>query len=163
MAYRGGTARLYYDATVSWQRNSGIDVPAEPTWTEITKVIDLTLNLEAGESDGNSRESDWTADAGGLKDASVDFGYRAKQGADTDYDNLWNSFVNDVGHLFAIVNGDITEVGTSGLQGVFVVKSATENQPLTDGASVDFSLANYTAYDSSNLRISPVRIVIAAP
>ena len=61
----GMEARLYYDAA---------GMSADPTWTELTNVRDLTLNLEKGEADLTTRANNgWRATEGTLKDASVEF------------------------------------------------------------------------------------------
>lgn len=161
MSYRGGIAKLYYETTTTWGRSDATDVPLSPTWAEITRAIDVTFNLTSGESDGNSRESIWEANAGGLLNASIDFSYRVKQGTDTIFDALWDSFVNDKGLYLAVMDQDITTVGSKGMTGIFCVTSATENQPLTDGASADLTLTLFPAFDASNQRIDPARLVVS--
>jgi hypothetical protein len=162
MSYRGGIAKLYYESTTTWGRADAINIPASPTWVEITRAIDVTFNLTSGESDGNSRESIWEADAGGLLNASVDFSYRVKQGADTIFDALWDSFVNDSGLYVAVMDQDIATVGSKGMAGVFRVTSSTTNQPLTDGASADMTLTLFPAFDANNQRIDPARLETTA-
>jgi hypothetical protein len=53
-------------------RNTGTS--GSPTWTEMTNVKDLTLNLEASEADVTTRgNAGWRATLAALKDASIEF------------------------------------------------------------------------------------------
>ena len=53
-------------------RNTG--VYATPTWVEMKNVKDLTLNLEASESDVTTRgNAGWRATIAALKDGSIEF------------------------------------------------------------------------------------------
>ena len=61
----GLEAKLYYDA-------SGMS--ETPTWTELTNVKDVTLNLEKADADVTTRASGgWRLRRGTLKDARVEW------------------------------------------------------------------------------------------
>lgn len=161
MGYRGGRAKMYYESTTQWAEGDSKDVPGSPTWVEIGKAIDVTLNLEEGESNLDSRETDWHADGGGIKDGALEFNYRIRKGADTVYDALRGAYLGGYGLLIAIMDGDITADGTKGWQAIYGVRGMAESQPLEDGSEAAMTLRLFPAYDASGARIIPTYTTIS--
>ena len=91
MTYRGGTAKLYYNAPGSgW--DDGEDLPSSPTWVELKRIVDVSFEGDAGSADVSSRESDWELTVPALKNGRISFGFRPKTGSDAPYEVLANPF-----------------------------------------------------------------------
>lgn len=118
--------------------------------TEITNVKDVTLNLEAGESDVTTRgNSGWRATAAGLREATVEFEMIWKTG-DTIFDAMRDAFLAGNTVELAILDGDKADpVFTSqGLIAAFAITSFSRNEPLEEAmtASVTAKLSSFTSW-----------------
>lgn len=122
----GLQAKVYYRSAGSW---------GSPTWTEITNVRDVTLNLEAGEFDGSTRGSVWRRKARTLLDAGVDIELLHKPG-NAAQNALRDAFLNGTLIDLAIMDGDITVAGTQGLRAEMSVMSFGRGEPLEEGLTI---------------------------
>ncbi len=155
--YRGGEGKLYYAS--DW--TDGNNIPASPTWVEVKRAVDVSFAGSKGEADLSSRAGSWKKRTGGLKDAGVTFGYRLKQGADTVYNVLLDSWLNDTPVLFAVMDDAIATSGAKGWQMAAVVMNFPEEQGLEAGAIVNVGIAPCDAVDGSGDEINPSHIVTA--
>jgi len=126
----GKDAKLY--------RNSG-DYENE-AWVEVDNVKDLTLSLEKGEADVTTRASGgWRETAATLKDGSVEFGM-VYDPADANFTAFQNAFLSDSQLELAIVDGDITTVGTQGLRASFEIFNFGQEQNLEEAVMVNVTI-----------------------
>ena len=126
----GLDAKLYY--------NTG--TYASPTWTEITNVKDLTLNLEKGEADVSTRGGNgWKQTVGTLKDASIEWGM-VWDPDDTAFTAIKNAFINNTSIEFLVLDGSSSPasgVTVQGLRAECSITGFTRNEALEDALSVD--------------------------
>lgn len=157
MTYRGGTAKLYYNAPGSgW--DDGEDLPSSPTWVELKRIVDVSFEGDAGSADVSSRESDWELTVPALKNGRISFGFRPKTGTDAPYEVLANAFLNDTKILFAMMDQAIATSGAKGWRVICRVESFGEEQPNADGAMINVTLAPCPAFDASHALIEPARL-----
>ena len=127
---------------------------ASPTWVEVTRAIDVSINLGKNTAEIKSRVSSWTTSAPGTKTLSVDVGYLHKPGGtDTVFDVLQDMFWNDTVKEFAIMDdaGGIAS-GDVGLRAHFICTDMTQDQALEDGVQYTFTLEPVLEDDSGTLR-----------
>jgi hypothetical protein len=128
-------AKLGLDAKL--YRNTGTF--ATPAWDIIGNVRDLTLNLETGEADVSTRGNNgWRATVGTLKDASLEF-EMVWDTADADFTAIRDAFLNNTTIEFAIMDGLISGVGSSGSQGLralFRIASFSRDEALEEAITV---------------------------
>lgn len=123
-------AKLYY--------NTG--TYATPTWTEITNVKDVTLNLEKDETDVTTRASGGYKEfVDGLIDASVDFNM-VWDTADTAFTAIQTAFFAKTAEEFLILDGDEGTAGSQGLRVTCMIKSFTRNETLGEALTADVSI-----------------------
>jgi len=123
-------AKLYY--------NTG--TYASPTWTEITLVKDVTLNLEKDEIDLTTRASGGFKEAAdGLIDASVDFNH-LWDASDTAFTALQTAFFNKTAEEFLVLDGSSATTGNQGLRATCMILSFTRNEALGEALTVDISI-----------------------
>jgi hypothetical protein len=123
-------------------RNTSVDPDpyANPEWTEITNVKDVTLNLEKGEADVTTRANQgWRASKGTLKEGSVEF-EMAWDPEDAGFTAIKDAWFNGTTIELAVMDGDITEDGTQGLRATMSVISFTRNEPLEEAMSVNVTV-----------------------
>jgi hypothetical protein len=114
---------------------------AEPTWTEVENVRDLTMNTEKGSADVTTRgNSGWRAMAGTLKDLSVEF-EMVYDTADEDFTAIQTAFMDNDQVEFAVMDGDITEAGTQGIRATFEVMNFSQSEPLEEAIIVSVTLS----------------------
>ena len=130
------STRLGMDAKL--YRNTGSF--GSPTWTEVTNVKDLTLNLEKGEADVTTRANGgWRATVGTLKDASIEF-QMVWDTVDAGFDAIRQAFFNNTPIEFAVMDGDITDPDSEGLRATFDIFNFTRNEALEEAIMVDVSI-----------------------
>jgi predicted secreted protein len=136
------STRLGMDAKL--YRNTGTF--AAPTWTEVTNVKDLTLNLEKGEADVTTRANGgWRATVGTLKDASIDF-QMVWDTADAAFSAIQQAFFGNTNIEFAIMDGVMTDPTSEGLRATFDIFNFTRNEALEEAIMVDVTIKpTYTA------------------
>lgn len=128
--------RLGMDAKL--YRNTG--TYASPTWTEITNVKDVTLNLEKGEADVTTRANNgWRATVGTLKDASIEF-QMVWDTADAGFDAIRQAFFSNSAIEFAVMDGVISSPDSEGLRATFDIFNFTRNEALEEAIMVDVTI-----------------------
>ena len=110
-----------------------------PAWSEITKVKDVTLNLDKNEIDVSTREAVWTAIRGGLKNGSLDVSYQAVA-ADTVLDALITSFMSNTAIEFAVMDGAIATSGSKGLRASMEVMTMPREEQLQGAVAYNFTM-----------------------
>jgi hypothetical protein len=124
-----------------------------PSWTELTRVIDLTLPVTAEYGDTSSRVSIFKMQAKSqVVVGPLTFGYRYRQGVtDAVFDALRPMVLNNTKVEFAVCDGTIATSGNEYLRATYQI-SFTINQPMGDGVSVDFEAVVASEEDSGTIR-----------
>ena len=130
--------KLGLDAALYYNTNNY----ASPSWSELTRVRDVTLTLEKGEADVSTRAGGgWREVIGTLKDASVTFTMlQAPSGTDTVFTAIRDAFLNNTAVEFLILDGDIATSGSQGLRVTMMVLSFTRNENLEEAIGYDVSI-----------------------
>lgn len=132
MAYvLGMNCKAYYGA-------SALDIADASTgsWTEMTNVKDVTINLETGEADITTRaNSGWRATAATLKDGTIEFEMQWDP-SDAGFTKIQTAWTNSAEVALAAMFGDIDEAGTQGLAGNFTITNFSASQPLEEASTV---------------------------
>jgi hypothetical protein len=124
--------RLGLDAKA--YRNTG--TYNSPTWSEISTIKDVTLNLTSGEADVSTRgNAGWKATAKTLKDASIDFGMVWDPG-NADFDALKDSYFDNTSIELLFLDGPVTTAGSQGLRAMCSITQFTRNEPLEEALNV---------------------------
>jgi predicted secreted protein len=130
------STRLGMDAKL--YRNTGSF--GSPTWTEVTNVKDLTLNLEKGEADVTTRANGgWRATVGTLKDASIEF-QMVWDTADAGFSAMQQAFFSNTPIEFAVMDGDMGDPESEGLRATFDIFNFTRNEALEEAIMVDVTI-----------------------
>lgn len=120
----GYKAKIYYDATPL------ADGPLTATWLEVTLVKDATLGDETEDVDDTTRKQlGRKASVYGLRDNTIDFEIKWDT-ADTAFAALYTAYRTSAFIAVAIMDGDITEGGITGVVGNFEVSKFTRNEPI---------------------------------
>ena len=127
---------------------------ATPTWTEITKAINVSANLGKGEADVSSRETSWKLAKGALKELEISFTYRHKAGADTVFDALLAAYLADTAVEFAVMDAAITESGAQGPRAFCEIFAMNLTQELENSSEYEFTLKP-TYHEESGSLIEP--------
>lgn len=108
--------------------------------TELTNVRDVTLNLEKGEADVTTRGNEgWRATVGTLKSGSVEFEMVWDPG-DAGFTAIKDAYFDDTAIALLILDGDVSEAGSEGLDADFSVTNFTRNEPLEEGITVSVTV-----------------------
>lgn len=122
----GMEAKLY--------RNTGSY--AAPTWSEMTNVKDLTLNLEASEADVTTRgNAGWRATIAALKDGSIEF-EMVWDPTDAGFTAIQDAYFNNTTLEFAVMDGDVASTGSQGLRATMSITKLTRSEPLEQAITV---------------------------
>lgn len=152
MPYVGIDGKLYYnDGTYD-----------SPDWVEITRAIDVSLNIEQTAVDVSSRRSRWRAFMHGLKDGELTFGYRVTRNATDPVKELLDSMLLSGQTVadFAVMDGDIETPGSAGLRFFGMLTSDNLNQALEDGAAVEYTVKPTYVEDDQGNQVEPVILEI---
>lgn len=123
----GMDAKLYFCAA---------GIGATPTWTELTNVKNVTLNLQKGEADVTTRANNgWKATAGTLKEGSIEF-EMVWDTADAGFTALKNAYFNNSLIGLAAMDGPVATVGSQGLWADCMVIDFSRDEPLEEALSV---------------------------
>ena len=126
----GMEAKLYFDATPL------ADGPSGATWTELTLAKDVTLNLDAGESDVTTRgNAGWRATRAALRAGSIEFEL-AWDASDTGLEAIRDAYLGGNEIALAAMDGNVATVGSEGLAGNFVITAFNRGEPLEDAITV---------------------------
>ncbi|GIW56322.1 MAG: hypothetical protein KatS3mg082_2726 [Nitrospiraceae bacterium] len=113
------------------------DITGTPTWSEITNVRDLTLNLETGEADVTTRgNAGWRAVVPTLKEGSIEFSM-VWDNLDAHFAAIRDAFLNNLPVVMAVMDGDIGVAGSQGLVAAFAIINFTRNEELEEAITVD--------------------------
>ena len=126
------SVRLGLDAKLYRNTGSG----GTPTWEEMTNVRDLTLNIEASEADVTTRgNAGWRATLAALKDGSIEF-EMVWDTQDAGFTAIRQAFFGNTGIEFAVMDGDITVVGSQGLRALMAITNFSRSEPLEEAITV---------------------------
>jgi hypothetical protein len=139
-------------------QNTGTD--AAPVWALITGTRDITVPMTADELDDSSRDSLYKKFLSGMIDLGVDFQMRYHSG-NPDHTTLINNFFNQTVFQIAVVDGDISTVGSQGVKFFCQLFSNSISLPLGDNSNVDFT-AKPAYADEGAGEIDPTWFTISA-
>jgi len=123
----GMDARFYFCAA---------GMGGSPTWTELTNVKDVTLNLETGEADVTTRgNAGWRASVATLKDGSIEF-EMVWDTEDAGFTAIKDAYFNNTAIAFAVMDGRLETAGSQGLQADFTITNFSRNEPLEEALTV---------------------------
>ena len=106
-----------------------------PSWTEISIIRNVTLNLEKGEADVTTRGAKgWKEVLPTLKEATIDTEL-VWDADDTLFAKLLDAFLNDTNLEFLFLDGEVTAQGSQGLRAVCGIFKFSRDEQL-DGALI---------------------------
>lgn len=106
------------------------------TMTELAKIKDATLSLEAGEADISTRDNDgWEATAPTLRSCSLEFELLWTPG-DANFVAIRDAFLNSTEIALAALDQKRTVVGAQGPVGNFTITNFSRNESLTEAITV---------------------------
>lgn len=147
----GGECKLYYNTATH----------AAPSWTLITKAINVSFSVSKGEADQSSRSSTWRKTKGTLKDLEITFTYRKKQGTDTVFAALVAAAIAGTATEFAVLDGVSTLAGVQGIRAFCEILSMGDTEDLESSQEIEFTLKpTYT--EESNVEIDPAWYTVGA-
>ncbi len=107
-----------------------------PTWTELTNVKNVTLNLQKGEADVTTRANNgWKATAGTLKEGSIEF-EMVWDTQDAGFTAIKDAYFNNTSIGMAAMDGGITTAGSQGLWADCMITDFSRDEPLEEALSV---------------------------
>jgi hypothetical protein len=109
-----------------------------PVWTEITITRDVTLALEAGEAEANSRANTFREYLQALKDAGIEFD-ALYDSADTGFIALKDAYFNNT-TLDVVALDGAAATGAEGLRIICIVTNMSRNEPLEETVTNNFTL-----------------------
>lgn len=129
-AENGRKGRLYLNAGTH----------AAPSWVLLARTQNVTV--AAGKNSGSldDRSSDWQKDLGGSKTLAFTLGVTKIKGADTVYDTLLDSYVNDTPIEVAAMNTTIATSGAKGWRAFCIVTKLDDKQELNSPGMHDVEL-----------------------
>lgn len=126
----GLDAKIYYD-------ESGV---GGSSWTELTNVKDVTLNLDRTEVDVTTRANDgWKASETPLKEASVEF-QMIYDTSDAGFTAMMDAYLNNTLIGIAACDGNVATSGTQGLHADMKVMNIGQQQELENVIMVSVTL-----------------------
>lgn len=138
----GRECALYYNAGTF----------ASPTWTLISRAIDVSYSIGSERGDLSSRISKWKMEGKALNSLELTFGYRYRAlVTDAVFDALRPMALSDTKTEFAVCDTTIATTGAEYLRGTYQLEM-NMNQALTDGVSVEFTAFLTSEEDSGTLR-----------
>ena len=127
----GKDAKLYFCAA---------GIGGTPTWTELTNVKNVTVNLQKGEADVTTRGNNgWKASVGTLKEGSIEF-EMVWDTEDAGFTALQQAYFGNTTIEFLVLDGDVTTVGSQGLRATMSVMSFSRNEALEEAITVSVTL-----------------------
>ena len=116
------------------------DVPSTGDWTELAIVKDVTQNDEMGMAEVTTRANGgFVAEAPALRTVGVDVEI-AWEPDDEGFEALRAAYAAREEIAVAIMDGDITENGTTGVAGNFTVAKFGRSEPLADHITAALTL-----------------------
>jgi hypothetical protein len=126
----GLECKLYYNAATH----------ASPTWTQITRAINVSFSITIGEADASSRMSTWRGNVATLKDLEISFTYRKKSGTDTVFTALIAAALAGTVLEYCVMDAATTETGAQGIRAFCQIFSVGNTQDLESTEEVEFTL-----------------------
>ena len=121
--------KLGMDAVLNYKTGG---VGGGGSWTELSKVKDVTLSLETGEADITTRaNSGWRATVGTLKEASVEF-EMVWDTADAGFTAIKDAFFNNTEIGLQVLDG----ASGSGLEADFSITNFSRSEQLEEALTV---------------------------
>lgn len=100
-----------------------------PTWSPVTIVRDLTLDIEQGVTEANSRGNQaWEVSLLTRKKASVSFDILDKP-TDTNFEAIRDAFLNKTALDMAVLDEAVATVGAQGLRADWAITKFSRNEP----------------------------------
>lgn len=124
---------------------------ATPTWVTMTRVQNLTVNLEKDTVDIPRRASNWKWKGSGQVGASVSFDYLYRPGTDAVFTAMHTSLTTDVANEYALLDGPVATSASRGLRAFFTVAKMTQEQPIGDAVKFAVDLALTPVEEASAL------------
>lgn len=113
---------------------------ASPSWSEVSNVKDVTLNLEKGEADVTTRAANgWRAIKGTLKEMTVEFEMLWLAG-DSGFEAIKDAFLDNTTIEFLVLDGSVSTSGNQGPRAEMDVISFSRNEPLEEGITVSVTI-----------------------
>jgi len=107
-----------------------------PSWTELSNVKNVTLNLQKGEADVTTRANNgWKATAGTLKEGSIEF-EMVWDTADTGFGAIKDAYFNNTVIGLAVMDGAMDAAGSQGLWADCMITDFSRDEPLEDAIKV---------------------------
>lgn len=131
-----------------------------PTWTTITRAIDVDIQAPATWGDISSRFSIWKMEVKALIGLIVNFGYRRRQGvSDTVFTALRGyAFGANTKQELAVADGVIATTGTQYVRATYQFEWS-RGEPLEDGCEDNFS-AHLTYEEDAGTGREPSWVVV---
>ena len=124
--------------SVGYEHKAYRDVAS--TWTEMSNVKDVEVNLTRDRADVTTRGTNgWKTEKPTLATMEVTFEMNYDPGG-ADYTALADAFFNNTDIEMAFADGDIETPGTVYFTGVFGVAEFTQNEPLAEAVTVSVTL-----------------------
>lgn len=134
---------------------------ATPTHVLIAKAIDVSLpSITKTKVAVPSRMSKWNGKRGGLRELTLEFGYRYERGTDTVLAALRASFLDDTPLVFWVLDGAINTAGSQGFVFPGQVFDFPIDQQLEQGQQINIGV-EFTHYRESNNLVLPAWHVVA--
>jgi len=140
----GLECKLYYNTSTH----------ASPSWTEITKAINVSFSSSKSEADQSSRVSEFKMQKGTLIDLEITVTYRKKQGTDTVFDALQAAYFAGTIYEYAMLDGAESESGVQGIRAFCEIMSMGNTQDLEGSEEVEFTLKP-TYKEESDVLVEP--------
>lgn len=110
------------------------------TWTELTNIRNVTLNLTSNEADVTVRaNSGWRASVPTLKDATVDF-EMIYDGEDAGFTAVRTAYFDGSALQVRVLDGGTTQSDGTGLDAHVRIINFTINQPNEEAVTVSVSM-----------------------
>ena len=111
-----------------------------PTWTELTNVKNVTLNLQKGEADVTTRaNSGWKGIAPTLRECTATFSMVWKPG-DAGFDKIKSAYLSGEAVEGAFLSGDREDSGSEGPRASWSVTGFDRNEELEQAITVDVTM-----------------------
>jgi len=125
-----------------------------PVLVEITRAINVNMNMPEGEAEIASRFSVWKFKRATLRELEITFTYDKKAGTDTVFDYLRAAAIaNTVVDLW-MLDGASDESNAQGIRGYFQLFDMSLSQELEDTEEVEF-VAKATYQETSGSLVPP--------
>lgn len=138
-------AKLYYNAGTY----------GTPTWTLISNVRDLTLNVNKTAVDVSTRGGGgWVESVDGLKDASIEFGM-VWDTSDAAFTAIKTGFLNNTSVELYVLDGAYNTTGSQGLRATCMIEAFSREENLGDALQVQV-----TARPVKNSNAAPTWVTV---